>query len=52
SAFIEASLSISHGIKSKELVSGKKQILQGLFSVNGVDFKALALAIDEEFERS
>ena len=27
SAFIEASLSISHGIKSKELLQGKKQIM-------------------------
>ena len=30
SAFVEASLSISHGIKSKELISGKKEILKGL----------------------
>ena len=29
SAFVEASLSISHGIKSKELISGKKEILKG-----------------------
>ncbi len=28
SAFIEATLSISHGIKSKELLSGKKQIMK------------------------
>ncbi|MEA1915135.1 MAG: HD domain-containing protein [Campylobacterota bacterium] len=49
SAFIEASLSISHGIKSKELVSGKKQIFEGLNSIQGVDFKKLAQQIDEEF---
>ena len=49
SAFVEASLSISHGIKSKELVNGKKQILKAFKSVNGVDFKAIAKRIDEEF---
>ncbi len=52
SAFVEASLSISHGIKSKELVNGKKQILQSLISVSGVDFKAIAQQIDEEFGTS
>jgi putative hydrolase of HD superfamily len=41
SAFVEASLSISHGIKSKELISGKKEILKGLKEINGVDFKAI-----------
>ncbi|MGB5867597.1 MAG: HD domain-containing protein [Arcobacteraceae bacterium] len=49
SAFIEASLSISHGIKSKELLQGKKQIMQALGSVNGVDFQKIAQTIDEEF---
>jgi len=49
-AFIEASLSISHGIKSKELVNGKKQILKGLTTISGVDFAELAQQIDEEFE--
>jgi putative hydrolase of HD superfamily len=48
-AFIEASLSISHGIKSKELVNGKKQILEGLTTIEGVDFAKLAQQIDEEF---
>ncbi len=48
-AFIEASLSISHGIKSKELVNGKKQILEGLTTISGVDFAKLACQIDEEF---
>ncbi|MGJ0322166.1 HD domain-containing protein [Aliarcobacter cryaerophilus] len=49
SAFVEASLSISHGIKSKELISGKKEILKGLKEINGVDFKKIALDIDSEF---
>lgn len=49
SAFIEASLSISHGIKSKELVNGKTEILKSLQKVNGVDFKNIAIAIDNEF---
>lgn len=49
SAFVEASLSISHGIKSKELISGKKEILKGLKIVQGVDFKAIATQIDYEF---
>jgi len=50
SAFVEASLSISHGIKSKELVSGKKHILNSLITINGVDFQKIAKQIDEEFE--
>ena len=49
SAFVEASLSISHGIKSKELISGKKEILKCLKEINGVDFKQIALDIDNEF---
>ncbi|MCT7486028.1 HD domain-containing protein [Aliarcobacter cryaerophilus] len=49
SAFVEASLSISHGIKSKELISGKKEILKGLKEINGVGFKQIALDIDSEF---
>lgn len=49
SAFVEASLSISHGIKSKELISGKKEILKGLKVIQGVDFKAIATQIDYEF---
>jgi len=49
SAFIEASLSISHGIKSKELLNGKKQIKDALCQVQGIDFKAIASSIDEEF---
>ena len=49
SAFVEASLSISHGIKSKELINGKKEILKGLKVIQGVDFKAIATQIDYEF---
>jgi putative hydrolase of HD superfamily len=49
SAFIEASLSISHGIKSKELVNGKKQILESLQAIENIDFHKIAIEIDEEF---
>lgn len=49
SAFVEASLSISHGIKSKELISGKKEILKSLKEVQGVNFKTIANLIDNEF---
>ena len=49
SAFIEASLSISHGIKSKELLQGKKQIMNALEEIQGVDFYQIAKTIDEEF---
>ncbi|NVJ53332.1 MAG: HD domain-containing protein [Campylobacteraceae bacterium] len=49
SAFVEASLSISHGIKSKELVNGKKQIMKSFKKVQGVDFEEIAKNIDEEF---
>jgi len=49
SAFIEASLSISHGIKSKELLQGKKQILNTLEEIQGVNFKSIAKRIDEDF---
>jgi len=49
SAFVEASLSISHGIKSKELINGKKQIMDSLTIVEGVDFNQIAKNIDLEF---
>lgn len=49
SAFVEASLSISHGIKSKELINGKKQILKSLKEVQGINFKKIAQQIDHEF---
>jgi len=48
-AFIEASLSISHGIKSKELINGKEQILRSIEKnpiINGVNFYEWALKID------
>jgi len=53
SAFIEASLSISHGVKSKELVQGKAHILESLKekSQNGkVNFYNLAKDIEEFVE--
>lgn len=49
SAFVEASLSISHGIKSKELIEGKKQIQKALKEVQGIDFRAISNRIDVEF---
>ena len=49
SAFVEASLSISHGIKSKELINGKKQILESLQTIQGIDFQKIAQQIDKEF---
>ena len=49
SAFIEASLSISHGIKSKELINGKKEILKGLKEIQGINFKEIASKIDHDF---
>jgi putative hydrolase of HD superfamily len=50
SAFIEATLSIAHGVKSKELTQGKafiKEALKKKGKVEGVDFYKLALAIEE-----
>lgn len=50
SAFIEAVLSISHGVKSKDLVKGKefiKNTLKEKGKVDGVDFYKLALEIEE-----
>lgn len=49
SAFIEATLSISHGVKSKELLQGKefiKNTLKEKGKVEGVDFHKLALEIE------
>jgi len=50
SAFVEASLSISHGIKSKELINGKKDILKSLQDILEVNFQTIALDIDQDFE--
>lgn len=50
SAFIEAVLSISHGVKSKELLQGKefiKNALKEKGKVDGVDFYKLALEIED-----
>jgi len=50
SAFIEAILSISHGVKSKELSQGKefiKKTLKEKGKVDGVDFYKLALEIED-----
>ncbi len=52
-AFIEAALSISYGVKSKELVSGYENMLQKFKDqpkIEGVDFYDLAQKIIEEFE--
>ena len=49
-AFIEATLSISHGVKSKELSQGKefiKKTLKEKGKVDGVDFYELALEIED-----
>ncbi len=49
SAFIEAVLSISHGVKSKELLQGKefiKKTLKEKGKVDGVDFYKLAQEIE------
>ncbi len=48
-AFIEASLSISHGVKSKELLRGREQILKSIQkqpNINGVNFYEWALEIE------
>jgi len=50
SAFIEAVLSISHGVKSKELTQGKefiKKALKEKGKVDGVDFYKLAQKIED-----
>jgi putative hydrolase of HD superfamily len=52
-AFIEATLSISHGVKSKELVGGKDQILGVLKEKGkseGFDFYRLALEIESYYK--
>ena len=54
SAFIEAVLSISHGVKSKELTQGKefiKKALKEKGKVDGVDFYELALKIERYITR-
>lgn len=54
-AFLEASLSIHHGIKSNELISGKKQISEKLKSdskINGVDFGKMVKDVEDYFRYS
>ena len=49
-AFIEASLSLAHGVKSNELISGKKQIMESMSknkNIGGVDFYELVMEIEE-----
>jgi putative hydrolase of HD superfamily len=49
-AYIEATLSIAHGVTSKELVSGKEQIMKKIKErpiFNGVNFEAIALMIEK-----
>ncbi len=51
-AFIEATLSISHGVKSKELIHGKEQTILKIKEkgkIGEVDFYKLALEIDKYF---
>jgi len=51
-AFIEATLSISHGVKSKELIQGKEHIRQKLKEkgkMGNADFYELALEIENYF---
>ena len=52
-AFIEATLSISYGVKSKELISGKNEIINRLkenSTINGMDFYKLAIDIEKYFK--
>ncbi len=51
-AFIEATLSISYGVKSKELVKGKKEISNRLKQnpkINNINFYKLSLDIEKYF---
>jgi len=51
-AFIEATLSVSYGVKSKELVRGKVEIINRLKEnsiINSVDFYNFALNIEKYF---
>ena len=51
-AFIEATLSISHGVKSKELTQGKEHIrhkLKEKGKMGNADFYELALEIENYF---
>ncbi len=52
-AFIEATLSISYGVKSKELLKGRVEIINRLKenpTINGIDFYNFALNIKKYFD--
>jgi len=54
-AYMEATLSIHHGVKSNELINGKKQIqnkIKNSPSVNGVDFGKLIDSVEEYLRNS
>jgi putative hydrolase of HD superfamily len=54
SAFIEATISIYHGVKSNELLKGKEEILKKTMAsplIGGVDFYKLTREIDLYFQR-
>jgi len=54
-AYMEATLSIHHGVKSNELINGKKQIKEKIKkspSINGVDFGKLVDSVEEYLENS
>jgi len=53
-AFMEASLSIYHGVKSNELINGKREIENKIKSskkINGVDFGILVDSVNEYFKK-
>ena len=54
-AYMEATLSINHGIKSNELISGKKEIFEKIKSkpiINGVDFGKVIDKVEDFFRYS
>jgi len=54
-AFVEATLSISHGVKSKELINGKKQTFDKIKEnsiINGADFYKLAKGFEDSLKDS
>ena len=54
-AFMEATLSIHHGVKSNELINGKKEITEKIKEkpiINGVDFGVLVDNVEEYLKNS
>jgi len=54
-AFMEATLSIHHGVKSNELINGKKEIYNKIKNnpmINGVDFCKIADDVEEYLKNS